>query len=85
MIDIKLEPELQHVLAHMLRAIQFLAEASELASAGFFDDAQKISRAALFECESIEGLITFDGDEDFVNYVGKRNGLQSEEAKVEEG
>ena len=67
MVDIKSEPELQHVLAHMLRAIQFCAE-GEL-------------EAALYECESIESMVTFDGDDDFVKSVRQRYGVSRQEEK----
>lgn len=79
MVEIKREPELQHVLAHILRAVQFVSEAVELASQGEMDEAGNHARAARFECDCIEGLVTFDGDHDFVNHVGKRYGLSSED------
>ncbi len=79
---IKQEPELQHVLAHILRAIQFNIEASSYLADGLIEQAMPLIQAAQYECDSIEGLVTFDGDEDFVRYftnkrmaLGDKHGL----------
>lgn len=83
MVEIKLEPELQHVLAHILRAVQFVSEAVVLASQGEMEDAESHARAARFECDCIEGLVTFDGDHDFINHVGKHHGVSGQERREE--
>ena len=59
MIVLKDEPELRHVIAHMFEAIRMAGKGDE--------------KAVLYELRSIEGLILFDGDKDFQEYV---NGLQ---------
>jgi hypothetical protein len=83
MVEIKLEPELQHVLAHVLRAVQFVSEAVEFASQGEMDEAGNHARAARFECDCIESMVTFDGDHDFVNHVGKGYGVSRQERREE--
>ena len=68
MIIIKDESELRHVLAHMFEAIRMAAKADE--------------EAALYELRSIEGLVLFDGDEDFRRYVnGMSKSNETEETQ----
>ena len=55
MIVLKDEPELRHVIAHLFEAIRM---------AGKGDEA-----ACWYELKSIEGLILFDGDDDYQEYV----------------
>jgi hypothetical protein len=75
-VIIKDEPELQHALAHLLRAIQFNVEAASLLADGLHEQAMPIIQAAQYECDSIEGLVAFDGDEDFVrHFTDKRMAL----------
>ena len=59
MIILKDEPELRHVIAHMFEAIRMASKGDEAAT--------------LYEINSIEGLVLFDGDDDFRRYV---DGLQ---------
>jgi hypothetical protein len=73
---IKEEAELQHVLAHILRAIQFNIEAAGYLADGLHEQAMPLIQAAQYECDSIEGLVTFEGDEDFVrHFTDKRMAL----------
>ena len=67
MIVLKDEPELRHTLAHMFEAIRMASLGDE--------------KATLYELRSIEGLILFDGDDDFRSYV---NGLQRPKEKTPE-
>lgn len=60
----------------MLRAIQFISDAVEYLEDGLPVEAGSHARAARYECDCIEGLIAFDGDTDFVDYVGEHYGLQ---------
>jgi hypothetical protein len=76
MIVIKEEAELQHVLAHILRAVQFNIEAAGYLADGLHEQAMPLIQAAQYECDSIEGLVTFQGDEDFVrHFTDKRMAL----------
>ena len=73
---IKDEAELQHVLAHLLRAIQFNIEAAAFLADGLHEQAMPVIQAAQYECDSVEGLIAFQGDEDFVrHFLAKRMAL----------
>jgi hypothetical protein len=92
MLIIKDESELQHVLAHLLRAIQFNAEAVSYLADGLHEQAMPVIQAAQYECDSIEGLVAFDGDEDFVRHftnkrmaLGDKHGLSRQnETQAEE-
>ena len=72
-MKIKDEPELQHVLAHVLRAVQFLGMACEALAEGEEAQAITYTQTARYECSSIEGLVTFEGDEDFVCYLNHKH------------
>jgi len=62
---IKSDPELRHVLAHLIEAIRMSAKGDE--------------KASLYELESIEGLILFDDEEDFRRYVNGMSRSKEEE------
>ena len=66
MIIIKDEPELRHVFAHFIEAIRMASLGDE--------------KTTLYEIQSIEGLVLFDGDDDFRSYV---NGLSRQEEAQE--
>lgn len=67
-MSIKEDPELQHVMAHILRAIQFLTMGVEALAEGDEVQAKAYTQTASYEIGSIEGLVAFDGDEDFVRH-----------------
>lgn len=67
MIVLKEHPELRHVLAHMMEAIH-------MASLGDV-------KATQFELDSIEGLVLFDGEDDFRSYV---DGMPRQEERKDE-
>lgn len=71
-IKIKDDAELQHVLAHVLRAIQFLTMGVEALAEGDGQQAKTYTQTASYELGSIEGLVAFDGDEDFVRHIGNK-------------
>ena len=84
MLIIKQEPELQHVLAHVLRAVQFVSQAAEALARGDQEQAMPLCQAALYESASIEGLVTWNDDDEFVSSFtnvckeGDKHGLPKE-------
>lgn len=70
---IKEDSELQHVLAHLWLALEAVAKGE--------------NNAALYELDSIEGLILFDGDDDRlrflkgIDYGGTRETMPEPEEK----
>lgn len=64
MLIVKDEAELRHVLAHMFEAIRMASKGDE--------------EATLYELRSVEGLVLFDGDDDFRSYI---NGMSRQEER----
>lgn len=60
-MDIKLKqlPELRHVLAHLMLALEELAEGE--------------TKAALYELKQCRGMLLWKGDADFRRWVRKEN------------
>ena len=74
MIVLKDEPEPRHVIAHLIEAITAVANGN--------------AAGAVYELASIEGLVLFDGDQDFKEYIDglqrSKQGVTPEAAEQEE-
>lgn len=71
-MTIKADPELQHVLAHLIAAIRYTSEGDV--------------EAARYELDSIEGLVLFDTDEEFVGFTrGQDDGEETKAAEPLQG
>ena len=65
-MTIKADPELQHVLGHLVNAIRYTSQGDH--------------EAARYELDSIEGLVFFDTDEAFVGHArGLEHGNEEKE------